>query len=119
MSNRGHFWGNFLGGDFFGGGDRTGVDSFAASAAGGTFHSGNSTALKSGQSMSVDGLGRMGIERVQFDSRIDGVYWWQGRGISRDYYYVWCTGAKSEPIGKAWMYRDRDSGHVWLHGWYD
>ena len=79
----------------------------------------HSTALKSGQSMSVDGLGRMGIERVQFDSRIDGVYWWQGRGISRDYYYVWCTGARSEPMGRAWMYRDRDSGHVWLHGWYD
>ena len=40
--------------------------------------------------------------------------WWRGRHVMRDYYRV-----TTESGRRCWIFRDRDTGQWFLHGWFD
>lgn len=57
------------------------------------------------------------VERLRHHLRLDGVEWWTGAPTSRDYARAWLGG--SEGGSAAWIYVDRLSGEVFLHGLFD
>lgn len=58
-----------------------------------------------------------GIQHTVFDSvgpeRIE-TGWWRGPHVQRDYYRITTKGGR-----RFWMFRDRESGKWFLHGWFD
>ncbi len=40
--------------------------------------------------------------------------WWRGRHIRRDYFRVTCESGR-----RCWLFRDRQNGKWFLHGWFD
>ncbi len=74
------------------------------------------------------------IREVRFDRRLDGVAWWSKGVVRRDYFRVRlaCSArlgpqrlAVSPPappsaaIADAWVFLDRHTGEVFLHGWWE
>jgi protein ImuB len=59
------------------------------------------------------------VQSVQFDARLDGIEWWTGSPVSRDYVRVWLTARGRQGVATAWAYTDRDTQESWLHGWLD
>jgi protein ImuB len=63
------------------------------------------------------------IDRLRLSARIDQVGWWSRDPVSRDYARAWLHRPSDErgrsEYGEAWMFVDRQSGHGYLHGWYE
>jgi protein ImuB len=57
------------------------------------------------------------VRNVTFDARLDGIEWWTSTPLHRDYLQAWLqcgsTGAT------AWIYQDRKTHELKLHGWLD
>lgn len=73
--------------------------------------------LTPGQELSAPELGRCTIGSVALDNRLEAVEWWTPDPVHRDYVRVWLEGWTTR--GTAWVYVDRASGQLFLHGWQE
>ena len=73
--------------------------------------------LTPGHLLPIDPLPPLEIRTVRFDARLDSVEWWTPAPCSRDYFQLWLDAGGHGAW--AWVYRDRHSGSVHLHGWLD
>ena len=57
------------------------------------------------------------VQSVTFDARLDGIEWWTATPLHRDYLQAWL---QCGPTGAtAWLYQDRRTHELKLHGWLD
>ena len=49
--------------------------------------------------------------------RLDRVEWWTASPVSRDYARVWLASGRKNVEG--WVFTDRHTGKIFLHGYYD
>jgi protein ImuB len=54
-----------------------------------------------------------GVARSVGPERIE-TGWWRGPHLKRDYYRVTTKDGR-----RCWLFRDRDTGRWFLHGWFD
>jgi protein ImuB len=68
------------------------------------------------------------VEEVHMSQRLDGVEWWTEHPVSRDYASVWLSHSHPAPhdsgpstplCARAWVYCDRRTGSLFLHGWWE
>jgi len=57
------------------------------------------------------------VASISFDLRLDGIEWWTDQPIRRD--YMIASMRQGDSWTKAWIYLDRGTGEVFLHGWLD
>ncbi|NUP09064.1 MAG: hypothetical protein HOW73_23685 [Polyangiaceae bacterium] len=64
------------------------------------------------------------VDEIRFDRRLESVAWWTSKPSSRDYLRVRVRFGASEGTSKtstadAWIYVERRTGSVFLHGWWE
>jgi protein ImuB len=57
------------------------------------------------------------VESTRHSMRLDQVEWWTSSPVCRDYARVWLTSGVRNV--QAWVFTDRVTGRVFLHGYYD